>query len=78
MFEYVFTYDFFRYSLLAITYGNGGHFNCNMKIQGSWYLYDGLREYHSAGTGLQKLCSPKPRQGYRQNYVLYYRNKISP
>ena len=42
------------YSLFAITYGNGGHFNCSIKIQGLWYLYDGLREYHYVESGLKK------------------------
>ena len=43
-----------NYSLFAITYGNGGYFNCSITIQGLWYMYDGFREYNCTGSGLKK------------------------
>jgi hypothetical protein len=64
------------YSLFAITYGNGGHFNCSIKIQGLWYMYDGLREYNCAGSGLKKQQRQQPMPGYRQSHALYVLREI--
>jgi ubiquitin C-terminal hydrolase len=65
-----------KYSLLGITYGNGGHFNSSVRIQGQWYLYDGLREYHRKGTGLTKQSKAAPKPGYTKNNIVYIKNTI--
>ena len=41
------------YHLKAATYGNGHHFNASVSFKGRWYFYDGLREYHSPGSGIK-------------------------
>ena len=65
-----------KYSLTAVTYGNGGHFNSSIFFQGKWYAYDGLQEYHRKGTGLIKQQRPIPRPGYIRNTALYIKNSI--
>lgn len=30
------------YELLCVVFGNGEHFNCNVRLDGGWYKYDGL------------------------------------
>jgi hypothetical protein len=40
-------------------------------------LYDGLRQYHSVASILQKQQAHHPRPGYRQTHALFYRSKIS-
>jgi hypothetical protein len=62
------------YSLAAITYGNGGHFNADIIIQGTWHHYDGLREYHDKGTGLTKKKVPMPRNGYQRSSALFVKD----
>ena len=64
------------YSLFAITYGNGGHFNCSIKIQELWYMYDGLGEYNCAGSWLKKQQRQQPMPGYRQSHALYVLHEI--
>ncbi|CAG2189431.1 unnamed protein product [Mytilus edulis] len=41
------------YELVAQIYGNGGHFCASLRHNNKWFLYDGLKEYHSAGHGLR-------------------------
>jgi hypothetical protein len=47
-----------------------------MKIQGLWYMYDGLREYNCAGSGLKKQQRQQPMTGYRQSHALYVLREI--
>jgi hypothetical protein len=61
-----------KYKLLAITYGNGGHFTASIKIDNAWYHYDGLREMHQRGTGLKRQQKPKAvGNRYLQNYCIF-------
>ena len=58
------------YQLRMITYGNGGHFCSSILINNRWYTYDGLKEYHSPGTGLKRISKPIAPAGYQQDYAL--------
>ena len=56
------------YQLRAATCGNGHHFNASLSFKGRWYSYDGLREYHSPGTGIKRLPKPQIPTHYYPNY----------
>ena len=64
------------YTVQCIAYGSGGHFVSNFRIGGTWYLYDGLKEYHRKQTGLTKQAKPVPRTGYIRNNVIFVRDTI--
>lgn len=63
-----------RYTLMGVTYGNGGHFCSNLKMNNKWYFYDGLKIYHQerSFTQVAKIQCP---QRYHQSYVLYVKDR---
>ena len=60
-----------KYQLRMITYGNGGHFCSSILINNRWYTYDGLKEYHSPGSGLKRIIKPTAQPGYFPDYALF-------
>jgi hypothetical protein len=65
------------FSLQMVTYASGGHFCASIKIKGEWWLYDGLKEYHRPGSGLQRQPCPIPPQGYSRNTCVYVTDFMS-
>ena len=56
----------FRYSLAAVTHGNGLYFVSSILFQGQWWLCDGMQPNR-----LSKRLNPSPPQGYRSSYAIY-------
>jgi hypothetical protein len=69
-----------EYTLLSVVFANGGHFNCNVMLDGRWYHYDGLGMVLEDGTThlLRRIDSMKdnymtPPQGEGQYTPISYR-----
>ncbi|CAG2213077.1 unnamed protein product [Mytilus edulis] len=65
-----------RYTIQALTYGNGGHFTSSIRIQNTWYLYDGLQEYHTTGNGITKQPKPIPPPTYTKSHAVYVKDAM--
>ena len=65
-----------RYTLMCITYGNGGHFCSSLNVNKKWYLYDGLKHYNIPGSGLTYQTKPAPLERYFRNYCVFVKNEI--
>ena len=62
-----------KYGLAGVTYGSNDHFVSNIRCipSNKWVFYDGLREYHSKGSGLKKILADTSPQRHHRSYAIY-------
>ena len=71
---------FQRYNLQTVTYWNGSHYTCAMKLnkptvpESGWYFYDGL-QVKANGIGLMRCLNlPTTPQGSLLSHAVYILN----